>query len=54
MSPHTQLVARTQVVASPDFHKALEAAADNAADVDRRGRFPSEAMEALRSAGALG
>jgi len=54
MSPQTQLAATTQLIASPDFQKAVEAAADNAADVDRRGRFPSEAVEALRSAGALG
>lgn len=44
-------IART---ASPRFREALEIAASNAASVDEEARFPSEAMEALRAAGALG
>jgi acyl-CoA dehydrogenase len=35
------------------FTQALNIAAQNADDVDHRARFPSEAMDALRSAGAL-
>src|SRR6266511_2820908 len=40
--------------ASKAFERALEVAAEHAGDVDRRGRFPAEAIDALRSAGALG
>src|SRR5258708_14549395 len=42
------------LTASKAFERALEIAAEHAGDVDRRGRFPSEAIEALRTAGALG
>ena len=40
--------------ASESFQRALDIAAQHAEDVDRRGRFPSEAVDALRAAGALG
>jgi acyl-CoA dehydrogenase len=40
--------------ASEGFHRALEIATQNAEDVDRRARFPAEAVDALRAAGALG
>src|SRR5215472_5545786 len=36
-----------------EFRNALDIAAQNADDVDRRCRFPSEATDALRAAGAL-
>ncbi len=36
------------------FQEALQAAADNAEDVDRHARFPEEAIAALKRAGALG
>jgi acyl-CoA dehydrogenase len=39
--------------ASEAFQRALVIAAEHADDVDRQGRFPSEAVDALRSAGAL-
>src|SRR5579863_78702 len=42
------------VTATEAFAQALSAAAQNAEDVDRRARFPSEAIDALRAAGALG
>lgn len=38
----------------PAFERALKAAAENADDVDRKARFPHEALAALKSAGALG
>jgi acyl-CoA dehydrogenase len=48
------VVANEELTASEAFHRALAIAAENAADVDRRARFPLEAVDALRSAGALG
>ena len=42
------------LTASEAFPQALDVAAQNAADVDRQARFPSEAIDALRTAGALG
>jgi len=42
------------VCALPAFEEALKAAAENAEDVDRKGRFPKEAIDALKNAGALG
>src|SRR6266852_4068767 len=41
-------------IASEAFQEALQIAARNADDVDLRGRFPREAVDALRTAGALG
>ncbi len=41
-------------IASEAFQKVLQIAAQNADDVDLRGRFPREAVDALRSSGALG
>lgn len=43
-----------QFTNSESFQRALDIAAQHAEDVDRRGRFPAEAIEALRSAKALG
>jgi len=42
-----------ELTASEAFERALVIAAGQADDVDRRARFPSEAVKALRSAGAL-
>lgn len=39
---------------SAAFEAALKTAAENAEDVDRQGRFPKEAIAALKSAGSLG
>ncbi len=41
-------------IASEAFQEALQIAAQNADDVDLRGRFPREAVDALRTSGALG
>jgi len=55
MSPQLQeAVAVQKLTASEGFLRALEIAGQHADDVDRRGRFPKEAVDALRSAGALG
>jgi acyl-CoA dehydrogenase len=54
MSPQQEAIAVEGLTASEAFQQALEIAAQNADDVDRRARFPSEALDALRSAGALG
>jgi len=54
MSPQPGAVAIERLTASEAFRRALEIATQNAEDVDRRARFPSEALDALRSAGALG
>jgi len=43
-----------EFTASESFQRALDIAAQHTEDVDRRGRFPSEAVDALRAAGALG
>jgi acyl-CoA dehydrogenase len=42
-----------QLTSSDGFQRALSTAAQHAEDVDTRGRFPAEAIEALRSAGAF-
>jgi acyl-CoA dehydrogenase len=47
-------VATAGLTATEAFAQALSAAAQNADDVDRHARFPAEAIDALRSAGALG
>lgn len=55
MSPKQEtLLAKLPLVKSEAFQKALEVAATNATDVDRCGRFPIEAVDSLRNAGALG
>ncbi len=43
-----------ETVSSEGFRQALEIAAKHAADVDQNARFPFEAIQALREAGALG
>jgi len=54
MTPQLKAVANRCLTTGPAFQQALTAAAQNADDVDRGARFPSEAVEALRSAGSLG
>lgn len=54
MLPKLKAVAARDLLAGPAFGEALTLAAEHAADVDNSARFPSEAVEALRSAGALG
>jgi acyl-CoA dehydrogenase len=54
MSTPLRAVESPELTASEAFQRALSIAAEHAADVDREGRFPSEAVAALRSAGALG
>jgi len=54
MSPQQEAIAVESFTASEGFHRALEIATQNAEDVDRRARYPSEAVDALRAAGALG
>jgi len=54
MSPQLEAKAAEDALGSPAFREALDIAAAQAGDVDRRGRFPSEAITALRAAGALG
>lgn len=54
MSSQAEAVLAKRLTNTDAFRKALNAAAANAVDVDRQGRFPAEAVEALRSAGALG
>ena len=54
MSAAQRAIEALELTASEEFRKALELAAQNAADVDRRGRFPAESVGALKAAGALG
>lgn len=54
MSPKPEVVPVKEFAGSEEFRKALDAASAHADDVDRRGRFPIEAIDALRAAGALG
>jgi len=54
MSAPAEAIATKELTASEGFQRALEIATQNAEDVDRRARFPSEAVDALRAAGALG
>lgn len=54
MSAPQSAIEAPELTASEAFRDALAIAAQCAGDVDRRGRFPSEAIEALRSAGAFG
>jgi acyl-CoA dehydrogenase len=53
MTPQAEPIATDQA-SSEGFRHALEIAAQNADDVDRKARFPFEAIQALRAAGALG
>ena len=53
MSPRQVVSVAEDLVATQEFQQALEVAGAHAGDVDRRGRFPSEAVDALRAAGAL-
>src|SRR5882724_7050941 len=53
MSPQ-EVIAAKGLTASEAFQHTLSIAAQNADDVDRCARFPKEAADALRSAGALG
>ncbi len=41
-------------IAEPDWKNVCSVAAEHAADVDREGRFPIEAVKALKASGALG
>jgi len=54
MSTPTRAIEVLELAASEAFQRALIVAAEHAHDVDRQGRFPTEAVAALRSAGALG
>ncbi|MCU1338398.1 MAG: acyl-CoA dehydrogenase [Bryobacterales bacterium] len=54
MNVPQRAIAVQEITASEAFQQALAIAAEHADEVDRRGRFPSEAVDALRSAGALG
>jgi acyl-CoA dehydrogenase len=53
MSTPLRAIELPELAASGAFQRALGAAAEHAADVDRQGRFPSEALAELRSAEAL-
>jgi acyl-CoA dehydrogenase len=51
----TQAVVSTEdLISSPAFQSAIAIAEQHAEDVDARARFPLEAFDALRAAGALG
>ena len=54
MSTPVTAIEVPELTASEAFQQALAVAAQHADDVDRKGRFPSEAIDALRSIGALG
>ncbi len=54
MSSQTKAFELAEFAASEGFQQALAIAAEHAGDVDRQGRFPAEAIQALRAAGALG
>ena len=53
MSTPLRAIELPELAASEAFRRALDIAAEHADDVDRQGRFPSEALAALRSADAL-
>jgi acyl-CoA dehydrogenase len=53
MSAPSRAIELQELAASERFQQALNVAAEHADDVDRQGRFPAEAVAALRSAGAL-
>ena len=54
MIPQPEPIAACDLVSSEAFRQAVDLAAKHAVDVDYHARFPVEATEALRSAGALG
>ncbi len=54
MSPRQEVSPTEELCLSPGFRTSLDVAGAQAGDVDQRGRFPSEAVDALRAAGALG
>ncbi|MGH9557603.1 MAG: acyl-CoA dehydrogenase family protein, partial [Bryobacteraceae bacterium] len=54
MSPRAEILIPEMPPRVEEFQRALELAEQNADDVDRNARFPSESIDALRSAGALG
>ncbi len=54
MTPTLKTVSSTDRLRDAPFREALAAAEENADEVDRAGRFPVEAVQALRAAGALG
>ena len=53
MSAPLRAVELPELAAAEPFQQALIVAAEHADDVDRQGRFPAEAVAALRAAGAL-
>jgi acyl-CoA dehydrogenase len=53
MSTPLRAIELPELAASKAFRQAVDIAAEHAEDVDRQGRFPSEAVAALRSADAL-
>ncbi len=53
MIPQAETIA-AELTASEAFGEALKIAVHHAGEVDREARFPSQAIEALRAAGALG
>jgi acyl-CoA dehydrogenase len=53
MSTPLRAIELPELTASDAFQRGLSVAAEHADDVDRQGRFPSEALAALRNAGAL-
>src|ERR1700694_3053652 len=53
MSVPQRAIEVPELTPSQAFQHALDIAAQHADDVDRRGRFPSEAIDALRAAGAF-
>jgi acyl-CoA dehydrogenase len=54
MTPQRETAGAGDPTAGGDFQSAMKVAAAHAAEVDRDARFPREAMDALRAAGALG
>jgi acyl-CoA dehydrogenase len=54
LSPEQVATPIRRLVTSAPFQEALRIAGQNADDVDLRGRFPWEAVDSLRSSGALG
>jgi acyl-CoA dehydrogenase len=54
MSPQPERIDLKNLTSWEAFRQASDIAAQNAADVDRRGRYPVEAMGELRQSGALG
>jgi acyl-CoA dehydrogenase len=54
MSPQRERIELEGLLSSEAFRQASAIAAQHAADVDRHGRYPIEAVDALRQSGALG